>query len=255
MNIDPTRLPLSEIDHPAVREAGERYHEAVAGLKAAERELTGLDGGRILARERDALAAAEARMAGEKAPARKHEAAYDKALSETEYEAEVAAQLVRATRSALHTAFAEHLDEWRDDAEEHAAIVDKAFRDQVAGVLSLWDDLQHAHRRRHMLGLPGSEARFGRVRPSELVDSVNGQKLAIAPHLIASDRWKQRVLVPIEALLEALATAGEPEDLGPAPSFNWIGELLERFDGVKQVERGYTDEEVRHGKLPPRMMQ
>ena len=253
MNIDPTRIPLSEIDHPAVREVAERYHEAVAGLKAAERELAKLDGGRILARERDALAAVEARMAGDKAPKRTHEAAYDKALDEGTYDAEVARQLVNATRHALHTALAEHIDEWREDAEDHAAVVGEAFRAQVAGAIGLWHDLERAHRRRRMLGLPGSEPRFGRVRPSELVDSINGQKLALAPHLSAADRWKQRVLIPMQSLLEALRAAGEPEDLGPAPSFGWVEELRQRFEGMAQVARGYTDEEVRTGKLPPRM--
>lgn len=251
--IDANRIPLHETEHApeAIREAAVAWHEAQASHRAARNALGRLDGGRLKAREADAEQAALDRRAGKAGTARKHEQAYDKALDAAEHEERVARALERQTRSDYQRALDQHADEWREQADAHAALVDEAYFDQLAATAAAHRDRVAAHARRRLLGATDGPAGAARLRPEQLADSVTRAKLELARLDDPASRWRQRVVVPIPALLDALQAADEVEEIGPMPGFA-VGNAIKQAAEHAHTAwvRGYSDEEVRENRAP-----
>lgn len=252
--IDCNRLPLAEVEHAPeeVREAAQAWHAAQDELRKAQRAVGRLDNGRQGARNRDAVEAAAARRAGKPGTSRKHEQAYDRDLDAAEHEQRVAAALVAHTRTEYQRALDEHADEWREQVDAHAALIDEAWADAIEALQALHADRMAAHARRRFLGSAGGfPAGAARFRPERLADSITGDKLALARLDDPAARWRQRVVAPVAEVLAALQAADEPEVVEPMPAFQVGADLARAFEHSRSVERGFSEEEARGDSLGP----
>lgn len=245
MHID--RLPQAgQIDYPLIAEAAERHAQAQTDLKDAQRAVARLDGTVQLGRIADADADADAHMAGKPAPKRRQEEAARTAIEEAEYAIEVARAVVVKARAQLQDALDVHGPEWLADLDEHAALIDEAWSDQLAALVTLYADRVQAHRLRAALGGHARPSATVRLSPSQLIDSVSGQRLELARLDDAGQRWRQRALVNIADVLGALQTADEPEEIPAFIPGGGVAEQIARAaEHAQAVARGQTVEEAR----------
>lgn len=250
MRIDANRLPLNDIDHPAIRPAAEAWHQAQDELREAQRAVGKLDNGCQRAREADAEEAAAARRAGKAGTSRKHEQAFDRDLDAAQHEERVARALVALTRSAYQQALDEHADQWREQLDHEAEVADDLWNAALSTLLELHEQRTRAHARRRMLGATDLPAGAVRFRPEVLADSVTGQRLELARLTSGEARWRQRAVASVADVLAALQAADEPEVVEPMPAFAVADQIARAAEHARSVERGYTDEEIATGRLP-----
>jgi len=243
-------IPVDQLDHEELHVAAVAYHEAQAALRTSKRAVEHLAGGRALARQRDAEAAVEARLSGKAAPARRrHEEKFEKDLAEAERELAEAEIMAQRTRELLQAAAREHGKDWADRVEAQAAAADELYHAAVSALLQLHEERLRAHSRCRLAGRAHDVADMVRFHPSKLVDSTTGSRLELARLDDPAARWAQRALVRLDDVLEAVAHAGEPEDVPPMPAYQIADRFALAARHARNVERGFSDEEIESGKV------
>ena len=90
-----------------------------------------------------------------------------------------------------------------------------------------------------------------RLHPSKLVDSATGSRLELARLDDPAGRWRQRALVRLDDVLEAVAHVDEPEHIEPfMPGGHLAGQIVLAAQHARDVERGFSDEEIATDRAP-----
>lgn len=250
-SIDLTRIPVDQIDHEQLHAAAEQHQQAQQALRDTRRAVERLANGRTQARQADAEARVEAKLAGKPAPKGKtREQVWEDELADAERALVEAEVMGRRTRELLNAAAREHGTAWADQVEAEAVKADELYGAALRTLLTLHEERTRAHNRCRLVGREHTMKGAIRLHPSVCADSATHQKLELARLDDAAARWRQRVVAPVDAVLEALQRADEPEVVEPMPAYAMAGRITRAFHGAKEIERGFSDEEIATGKVP-----
>jgi phage-related minor tail protein len=249
--MDITRVPVHEIDHPELRKAADAHREAKQALRDARRAVERLTSGRTQARQLDAEQRVEAKLTGKATPKGKTaEQKWEDELADAERALVEAEVLTRRTLENLQAAAREHGTAWADQVASEAEKVDDAYQAALRALLTLHDERQRAFNRCRLVCRERPSAGTVRLHPSVCADSVTHQRLELARLDDAGSRFRQRVVVPVADVLQALLVSDQPEVIPPMPGFAMADDLARAFHRAKEIERGFSDEEIATGKVP-----
>lgn len=251
--IDLSRIPVEQIDHEQLRAARLQYDEAQRALRDARRVVEGLQDGRTQARQRDAEERVEAKLTGKAAPKGKtHEQRFEEELADAERALTEAEVMGRRTRELLDAAAREHGTAWGEQVEAQAAAADELYHAAVSALLQLHEQRLKAHARCRLAGREHSMGAMIRLHPSVLVDSATGTKLELARLDDPAARWRQRALIRLDDVLEAITHVDEPEpDAVPfMPGGHMADQIVLAAQHARDVERGFSDEEIATNRAP-----
>jgi hypothetical protein len=252
MRVD-TLPPAHEIDHSEIRQSAEKHETAQQQLKGRQRGVRELELGSASeksARDRavalDAQAAEDAAAAGRALPKRHHLADHTKRVEEAPYELKVAQLAAQRARAELQAVVDEHGAAWTESLIISGEDLEQAWNDGIAALIALHGQRLALGARLKKLGAAVPDIGMIRLKPAELFDSSNHEKLQLAYYPSGADRQRHRALVNAADVLAALAHLGVVDE--PVPVGNSrLGEAVQLANLQKRiVERGepYTDEEL-----------
>jgi hypothetical protein len=239
-------LPAAnEIDHPPIRQAAQQYEAAKHQVERLQSELKRLDGraGQTLraeAEKQDAEAAAAAMIAGKPAPKRRHVAEHDAKPEELGHELRVAQVVANSARSDLQAVLDKEGATWLDALTLDSEKLEQAFDSAAVALTSLYGQRAALNATLRKLGADEvPNIRFVRLKPSALIDSLNGDRLQLAYQPDGAARQRQRVEIHAADVLAALSSLGVVEE--PQVVGSGLGDALKlSFGHNETVERGYA---------------
>jgi hypothetical protein len=246
--------PAHEIDSPEIRQAAEQYEAAQQQLRARQQAAKDLEpdsasekSARQHAIALDAQAAEEAMAAGKSAPKRNHLAAHAKLVEDAPYELKVAQLAAQRARADLEAVLDEHGAAWAESLAIKSENLEQAWNEGMAALIALHGERVALGARLRKLGADVPDLGRIRLKPAQLIDSLNGEKLQLAYYPSGPDRHAHRAVVNAADVLAALAELGVVEELAPVGN-SQLGEAVQLAALQKKiVERGvpYTDEELK----------
>ncbi len=229
MHVDALPAP-NEIDHPEIRQAAEKHEGAQTALKTHQKELR--DGWR------DAEAAKEALAAGRISPSGSY-ADHIKKLDKLERDLKTTQLAAQSARGDLQAVLNEHGASWVESLVMRAEDFEHAWDETVATLTTLYGQRRALGARLEKLGADGPAMHGVRLKPAQLVDSLNGERLELAYHPDGAARQRRRVVIGVGDVLAALADLGTLEEITGVPG--GLGEAFKQAVGhARSVNRGFA---------------
>jgi hypothetical protein len=236
--------PANQIEGaPEIRQAAEKYEAAQQRLKERQKAVRDLEDGREKAEWLDAQAADDAIAAGKPTPKRRHVADHEKKIDDLAHEVKVAQLAVQRAKGDLQAVVDEHGEKWLDGLTLGAEKLDQAFDAAAAALASLHGQRMALNALRAKLGADVPNVRFVRLKPSQLIDSLSGDKLAVAYNPDGAARQRQRVVIHAADVIAALSSLGVVEEPPQVVGSGLGGALKQSFRHASAVGRNFLDEE------------
>lgn len=231
MRID--ALPsANEIDHPGIRQAAEKNASAQAALKVTQKQLR--DEWRDTDAAKQALAAGRTSGTGSYGD-------HVKKLDKLERDLKAAQDAARDAHAELQSALDEHGAAWLDDLAAQAGELEQEWNEALTALASLHGQRTALNAQRARLGAETPAITNIRLKPSQLTDSLNGDKLAVAWNPDPQARNHLRALAPVGDILAALAELGVREELPTVLGVPGLGEAFKRArEHAATVGRGFA---------------